>query len=302
MERSPVPTNAALQTLFGSLANAPELPEETNNINIPSYSEQRKLEIAHSYADTLDGIGVIDVETPEMTPVFLGLRKVIMDKRLSRMERKLATLEEKKMVAKHVGEKILDGATLRFKKIEIDNIGMRGGYSLPDAGGYLESVDPKRPISFTDRFRAGRLERIVQKRRVAAARLYHLQSSYGQDLGTPNSPNRIRQEVLNGDELATQSKSDRAASRVGRKIDRLGRRHELIVNAPEKRQEKLLKRRQKLLAKREGIRVMQEQWRINQETQPRAVSEMESQELDPEVRVFFDRLRALEEKEQSDNR
>ncbi len=177
---------------------------------------------------TLDREGVISTgDVPEIIPAFLGVRKIVAERRIARAQAKI----ESPSVMGHVAESILKGK------------------------GYGSLDNPLRPILLRDRIAANRLERITHRRRGKSMRSTNISNTYphiNRSTGQPRPPK------LNGGEDRNLHSNERTHKRLGSGAESLDDKFKRVafkrINdaTPEKTQ-KLMAKRTKAVLKGEAI-------------------------------------------------
>lgn len=95
-----------------------------------------------------------DAEIPEIMPAVLGLRSILIERKITRIQSKLERTASKPDIINFIGKSILNGA------------------------GYSSSEEPLRPTNANERVAAKKLDALTRKRRANQAAASNIESSY----------------------------------------------------------------------------------------------------------------------------
>jgi len=164
-------------------------------------------------------------EASDITTVFLGLRKIILERRMERSADKIDKLETTGSVASHIGESLLKGK----------------GYEAPD---HLW-----RPVTRPEHRIARRLERKIEKERKTMSHVNHLKRSNSYkskepdqkriyDLGTREFNGRVKEQRTSRRERRLYGRRDRNVKKWTGQAERKTASFNNIINKPAEKQQK----------------------------------------------------------------
>lgn len=193
----------------------------------------RKEIISKSLEDTME-----DARTPDedfdIKPVLLGLRKSILQIRIDRTEKRIAQLEEQKIVSAHVVDRVSQGRS------------------------YITPTDPLRPKGFRQKLRAGRIDRTNEHTQRLGAKKHHYEGSLGPDVTTDSYMDRMRRRPLSIGEKITHKKFNLMSRGIKGAHEKTSEWRERIADKPARKQQKHIQRRQRQQATLEAIQEAQE--------------------------------------------
>lgn len=176
---------------------------------------------------TLDRDEILrDADIHEIVPVFLGLRQIIVERRIDRAQSKIEALEGEHDVLRNVGEAIIKGK------------------------GYMDESNPLRPVTTVEKIAANRLERIDHKRRLHQTRASHLANP------THNArPNRIDAgtAVLSRSESKSVARNRRVFDRLSPKTRGLDSKFTRVIASPASKIYRHIEKRNKLVERSAAI-------------------------------------------------